>query len=447
MRMRRLLLCAALAMSCAGGPLEASDPAEVASLSTQQSGTLPNGATWLLDMPARWNGYVILVSHGHQGGPDNPAKNSMGDSLALQRELLRQGYAMLGSSFSRTGWAVEQGVEDQLATLDVFERLHGKARAVIAYGESMGGLVSMGLVERWPTRIAGALPVCASVSGSTPMMNVALDGAFAIKVLLDPSIEIVRQTDEQADRRRQTEALARAAETPQGRARVALAGALAQIPAWTTGPTAPAADDYEAQQRQMQAVFLWSVFPPRTDQEARAGGNSSSNVGVDYAALLERSGRGPMVRALYQRAGLDLAADLARLDAAPRIAADPQAIDYMAHHYIPTGNLESPVLTLHSIGDGVTPPTLTSGLQERVDKAGKAVMLRRLFVAGSGHCDFTRDELATALGVLRARIDSGAWPALDAATLNGVGEGPRGRVRARFTDEVPGVMTRPWSDR
>jgi pimeloyl-ACP methyl ester carboxylesterase len=197
---------------------------------------MANGNGWAIDMPATWNGTVLLFSHGFSAAPGNPPRNRPHEGA---EQLLARGYALLGSSYSQTGWAVEQAMPDQIAALDRFEEAFGKPRRVIAYGRSMGGLVTAALVERHPERIDGAMPMCASVSGAVAMENQALDGAWALKMLVDPAAPlritgIWQQGTPQPPIREEGPAvdalLAKAMATPQGRARLALAATLAQLP-------------------------------------------------------------------------------------------------------------------------------------------------------------------------------------------------------------------------
>ncbi|MXP26710.1 hypothetical protein GRI39_11755 [Altererythrobacter indicus] len=434
----------AAALALGTGAIAHSDPkgahpggqSEAGAISTHWQGTMPNGNLWELDMPASWNGTVILTSHGYHGGDDKKALHSLNDSLDLQEKLLSEGYAMLGSSYSRNGWAVEEGMADQKATLDLFTARFGKPRRVIAYGQSMGGLISLGLVEKWPEAIDGAMPVCASAAGATPMMNVALDGMFAFKTLLAPDLTLIGADNEMAERAKAQKALDAAQQTPQGRARIALSAALAQIPTWSGHDATP-----DQQEEALYKDLLWGAMLPRSDQEERAGGNFSSNVGVDYADLLARSGEADLVRTLYQQAGLNLEADLAAINAAPRIKANKRAVAYMDANFVPSGNLKRPVLLMHTLGDNMTPPSLTSGLAIRVKAAGNAANLRRIFVDRTGHCNFTSAELETGLDQLIARLDSGAWPDLSAQHLN-QGSG-RGDAAKAFSDQKPAEMTRP----
>ena len=57
---------------------------------------------------------------------------------------------------------------------------------MIAWGSSMGGQVSVALLEQSPDVFDAALPLCGSIAGAIPMLNASLDGTYALKTLLAP---------------------------------------------------------------------------------------------------------------------------------------------------------------------------------------------------------------------------------------------------------------------
>jgi len=368
-----------------------------------------SGEPWRLEKPANWNGTLLLYSHGYSpvasNAPPPTAPRGMHD------QLLAQGYALAASAYTGTGWALEEAPRDQLEVVDAFARRFGKPRRLIAWGDSMGGLVSLALAERHPERFDGALPMCGSVSGSLGMLNTALDGAFAFRTLLAPDsdIRLVQVDDDRANAARVAPVLAAAWTTPQGRARVLLAATLAQLPPWSD-PAAPepAQDDFAAQAEEIRKTFVMGVFVPRVDQERRAGGLYSWNAGIDYRSQLQRSGRLAFVRHFYALAGLDLERDLGTLNSATRISADPQAVAYMRTNYVP-GKLPVPVLTLQTIGDGLTVPATHGGLLEIAREVKSEPQLAQLWVHRAGHCTFASAEIYAALGVLERRLDTGEW--------------------------------------
>jgi hypothetical protein len=217
--------------------------------------------------------------------------------------------------------------------------------------------------------------------------------------------------------------------TPQGKARIALVAALSDVPGWID-PTAPqpAPTDYAAQQA-AQAAWLSRIdlafqFQYRAELEARSGGNPSWNTGVDYAHQLAISSGSAEVAALYAAAGLDLAADLRTLNSGPRVAADPAAVSYLDRFITFDGNLNVPVLTMHTIGDGLVVPQQETAYGDVAQRAGKQDLLRQVFVRRAGHCAFSDAELITVIGTMMARLDSGRWGApLTAESLNATAAG------------------------
>jgi hypothetical protein len=371
------------------------------------SGELPDGALWRIAVPANWNGTLLLYSHGY-------ARDLQAPALAprdLEQWLLQHGYALGASSYARAGWAVAEAVPDQLATLAKFAASIGRPQRTIAWGESMGGLITVALAERRASGLDGALSACGSVAGSLAMMNMALDGAFAFTSLIGPDAN----------------SLPEAMASPQGRARLALAAALGGMP--------------RGQLEQIAPTFAAGVFLPREDQEQRAGGAFSWNTGVDYRVLLDRSGRRRWVAAYYRRSGVSLDRDLETLNAAPRISANPQAVAYMRAHYVPSGKLKVPLFSYHTLGDGLTSPVLEGAYARQVQQAGRESKLRAGWVAAAGHCTFSPAEHIIALRALESRLQSGHWD-VDPDQLNAMRVAP-GLGLHRFVRYTPYPLPRP----
>ena len=153
---------------------------------TTRTGTLPDGATYVIQVPANWqHGTLFLYSHGYvTPGSPNPARD-VGDP-ATGLFMLSSGLALAGSSYAHTGWAVEEGLLDQIAVLDILNQAFGTPSRTIAWGHSLGGMITAGLIQRYPDRFDAALPMCGVLTGGVAAWNSALDSAFAFKTLLAP---------------------------------------------------------------------------------------------------------------------------------------------------------------------------------------------------------------------------------------------------------------------
>lgn len=459
---RRKLLAAAATVSLALVPLVTAastavpSPASAAPATTangitlEKRGALPGGGSHVLFEPAQWNGTLLVWNPGY-GGSGAPAA-SAGPSAEVNNWLLDNGYAIAGTTSSTGGWAVEDLIANQPDVLAVVRAELGEPEEVIAWGSSMGGLTSAAIMEAHPDSFDAALPLCGSVAGSLPMLNGNLDGSFVLKMLLAPGderLELVNVQNEAARQAAFREVLEEAQATPEGRARIALAASVAQLPKWTQpSQPEPSARDFASHQEQLYAAFMFGVISPRQPLEARAGGNFSWNTDVDYTQSLVHSGNAKLVRALYSEAGLSLTEDLGILASAERITADPEAVAYMQDNATPTGDLAGPVLTLHETGD--TAPTVAQAgtYAERVRSNGGNALLRQAFVDRPGHCDYADAEIAALVTALKQRIEKGSWANLaHPASLNALAE----RIAAEdgldrggsFTNYAPNSMLRP----
>mgnify|MGYP001270434579 CR=1 FL=1 len=372
-------------------------------------------AAYAIDVPNDWNGTLFLYSHGYVApGELNQAEAAPpGEASAW---LANQHFATAGSSYSSTGWALEDAFKDQIDLLDYFSKHVGKPKRVIAWGASLGGIITAGLVQLNPGRFVAAMPLCGVLAGGIATWNLELDAAYAFKTLLAPAsaIQLVHVTDGAANLQLAESIFNAASSTPQGRARLALVAALIDLPGWFD-PTKlePASTNYidqaQAQAEWESRVDFAFAFQHRTELEARAGGNPSWNVGVDYTQQLAASPHHDEVTALYQQAGLDLGADLRTLNAGATIKADPAATAYLQRYVTFNGQLNIPVLSVHTTGDGLVIPENEGAYSQVVGRAGKQDLLRQLFVHRAGHCAFTPAEIISAFEVLLKRLDTGRW--------------------------------------
>jgi pimeloyl-ACP methyl ester carboxylesterase len=410
--MRRVAWFAALvvAAACNSGSGSTAAPPGPRTL----SGTI-RAAAYSIEVPATWNGTLFLYSHGYvaPGGPNLAYAAPGADATAW---LLGHDYAIAGSAYSSTGWALEDAFKDQIALLDYFNAHVGKPKRVIAWGHSLGGIVTAGLVQLYPDRFVAAMPMCGVLAGGLATWNAELDSAYAFSTLLarTSGLQLVHITDPSANLQRALDAFNRADATAAGRARLALVGALTDLPGWfDLRQPEPAPTDYAGQAASQASwesrVDFSFAFKYRAELEQRAGGNPSWNTGVDYRHVLSISPDHAEVVALYAAAGINLDSDLRALNAGPRVQADPEAAAYLERNITFDGHLSIPVLSMHTTGDGLVIAPSEAAYADVVRSAGDSDMLRQVFVRRAGHCTFTEAETIAALQVLLKRLDTGSW--------------------------------------
>ena len=408
---------------------------------------LLDGTPYRIAVPARWNGTLLLDLDFV------PAPRTF--PLPVHPWLLGRGYAVAGTARVMNTVSASVWAHRLLQVLHVARKAHGRPDRVIAYGQSGGGATARAFAQELPHSIDGAVALSTPGSGHVSLLNQALDATFAAKALLAPDDDLLPLVGLPADlapvEAQWRRVLAEAQETAGGRARIALSATLAQLPCWgldTTAAGPPDPGDIPAVQ---EGLFLELDYLAAGRHRASLrqaveslAGNSSWNTGIDYAGLFAAAAAPArdVVAALYAQAGLDLAQDLAQVNAAPRIAADPAAVDYGRESSF-DGRLVKPLLAMTTTGDPLCPVSNAGPLESAARAAGAGELLRLLFVEAPGHCSFTMAEIGAAVATMTERIDTGRWPATSPAAMNQRGarlddSGPR------FTDYDPGPGYRPF---
>ncbi|RKS78917.1 putative esterase [Actinomadura pelletieri DSM 43383] len=392
-------------------------PAQAAAQEPREHKGEINGARYRVEVPKRWNGTLVLYSHGYIPDGFTVGQVQLSNNDETREWLLDHGYALAASEYQNkgVGYLIKEAMRDQLALLDWFNANVGKPRRTVLSGQSLGGSIATLLAERYPNRFDGALNLCA-VYDPLNTFNTALDINFAVRTLLAPGedIDLVNSRDPKAGRAALHDAINRTRETRQGQARLALAAALGNVTGWFH-PHEPKPTDPAGWIRRQSDWVQWAKVDGNgtvafADIAQRAGGNPLSNVGVNYTGQLARSGQRAAVERAYRKAGLDLRADLARLAAAPRIASERDALRHMYRYGVPTGGTRVPIVGLHTTGDAGAPPDQGRWYADQVRRNGHPDRLRQFYVERGGHCSFNAAEELTAFRALLTRIDTGHWP-------------------------------------
>jgi hypothetical protein len=427
-----VLLAEATTLALAGtAPAQATTAA-----SGNFTGALANGTTWVADVPANWNGTLLLYSHGF-----GPLTAADAPDPGTQAALRARGSALAGSSYDPNGseWALDTAVSDQFGTLAAVEGtvLPRRPNQVMAFGTSMGGLVSAIEAQVGAGRINGALTTCGIVAGGINLNEFQLDGEYATAQLLLPGQQVQLVNFGGSDGASQalataaalTAAATQAQQTPAGRARLALALAFLNAAPWDPSATAPAPGTdpaaQEAAQYDLEFTGSFSILDfielGRASIDQADGGSANWNVGVNYASVLAQSPFRSEVASLYQAAGLSLGADLVNLTRNTNITPDPAAVRSLEQTSVPTGHLSVPELDLHTIGDNLVPVEMENFYGKQVAAAGDSGLLRQAFVNSFGHCNFSPAELVAGVLAISHRVTTGHWDQVaDPSSLNQV---------------------------
>ena len=408
-----------LAATVAGATLGASAQSHLPL--ADRNGVFPDGQEWQITVPANWNGTVI-------NDLDRISNRSGRADFFLPR-----GYAYTGTRRHPdrgSNWDPRAESNNMVRILDLFEAEFGRPEHTIQFGCSGGGSVALSVAEDHPQRFDGVIAMHATSPIS--LANMRLDLTFALKTLLDsddqlPLIVTSRPTGP-ADTA-WVNFLAAAEETAEGRARMALAGVLAQYPAWgsQSDPVPkPRPEDKAGVREALLKVVVDGArravtSRPQWDQPA---GLMSWNTGVDYRQFYANARSGSQA----DRSGLvrrNRAAHRGGPRSHQRRHPDRSESGSCELLEVPDsipGSLECPCCTFRTSETREPRPRTCPPHEELVTRAGKNALYRQAFIDAPGHCTFNTAEMAAAVGTLVQRIERGAWDDIvDPGRMNAVG--------------------------
>jgi pimeloyl-ACP methyl ester carboxylesterase len=355
-----------------------------------------DGATYRISVPANWNGTLLVYAHGYGEYVSPPA---LAPSSADVTTLSNQGYALAASTFPGTGWTVKEGMQSTAALTSLFRDTVGRPQKTIVWGRSMGGLMTLGMIEKFPGLYDGAVSLCSPAAGTTRRFDQALDIALAYAVAFGWPDTWGTPGDIRDDINFSTEVQPHivARMTPAQKGRWEFIRLVNGLPVNLT----VANSYYMANLRALNMYFAVAV---RAEIERRAGGPIAENVGRVYTmtdaekAYLENLGVG------------DVDELLERMNVQANFAADRDARNYVEHYVDPTGRIRRPVLTVHVTDDALAVPNHASAYRDVVEQAGNADLLVQQFTNGVGHCAFTTGQDVASIAAMVYWLETGNRP-------------------------------------
>jgi hypothetical protein len=369
-----LLLWLGGGLATASGPAKPEPPRVLHSPAGITEVGLLNGAAYRIDVPEDWNHSLVVFYHGYA---EHPATFHIAERLGGQQQpFLDRHFAVVQSAYSQTGWALQQAYPETEALRRYFVKKYGQPRDTYAVGFSMGGLLTSITLELNPKPYAGGLDVCGSVG---PTFE-AFERRFALRAAFDhyfpdmlpPLLATPAVFDDTPALQEKLLAALRA--------EPAAAAALRNLMALHTD--ADVAHDI--------GYFTYVVG----DLQHRAGGNPFDNRNYIY------TGTNPA----------NSAADFELNDKVRRYAANPEARQYLLHHYTPNGHLGRPMLAVHTVYDPIVPAASLSLYNHIVESAGAEQNLVQQYVDREGHCNVTNEQIGTAFDELQRWTHGGSRP-------------------------------------
>jgi pimeloyl-ACP methyl ester carboxylesterase len=165
-------------------------------------GTTSDGAPYVMMVPANFNGMVALYSHGYRYNIDIPAGIPVvggykvtntpepvpGGNPAVANYFLSNGMAIMGSGFARQGWNLDSAVTTNAELIDTFKKKFTTTTKVVAWGSSLGGIITQTLAEKYPSLVSAVAPMCMADNIAAELAT-AGDFLWGLKTFFDPTIK------------------------------------------------------------------------------------------------------------------------------------------------------------------------------------------------------------------------------------------------------------------
>lgn len=386
-------------------------------------GTDQFGAQYEIAMPKKFNGTLIVWSHGIRKNTNLPPipvvapkgylvdySAEIAPSPAIAASLLKQGFALAGSGVQTQGWNLADQVLATTIVIDQAITTFPAIDRVASWGASLGGLSSQILAESNPGIVDAVAPLCLSDSALSEI-TMAGDFLWGVKTFFDPTIKLSNYSSGTAGYTEMVTDIGKVLTVFGTLAAAIKANPLA--PAWPATSTAPATlkgipvrsavlllglisgvstqsstyDSSSGPKGPLETSFGLVISPALAvlengaeaailavvanyDMELRAGGVVFDNSNTNYAARLGDDGDVYAAGLSGKTATAGMLGYLSALNpAAPRVTANPSAVAAMKAQGEISGKITVPTITLTATADHITPPGATQYLINQYNSA------------------------------------------------------------------------------
>lgn len=327
------------------------------------------GAAWRIDVPANWNGALIVSFRGNT--PEPVRFDDQPYSSGARAVMLQRGFALAQSGYARPDWNIEDAHRDSEWLRRHFGKAIGKPRRTYAVGQSMGGLGVAYALEQPGTAYDGGLSLAGTLGGGDALFEQAFANLAAFDYYLPGVVGDIAPVA--AGQMPDAESVGKLQAALDGKpaARAALAALLGVRP--------QAVAEQIARNR-----FLLARL------QKLAGGNAVGNA-----------------HWLYSGSGDDAALNAG----VRRYAADARAYEFLRRNYVPGGKLGKPFLAVQTVHDPLVSAAATNSYAVAVRRAGREPNFVQQYVPGEEHLGFDLGHIVAAIDSLVAWVEQGQRPA------------------------------------
>jgi pimeloyl-ACP methyl ester carboxylesterase len=271
-------------------------------------------------------------------------------STSLVETAVKDGFAVVQSAFSETGWALDRAVYESELLRQHFIAEYGAPKEQYVSGHSMGGALTLKTIELEPEIYNGAMDFCGPLQPTYDFMQARTAQLAAFEYyfpgLLPKIAAIPADYEETAAMKAKLKAAVEANPAAQE--------------AMETLSGLKGAQDLA--DKASYAVYIVK------DYTAKAGGQPFDNRNFVYVGTKD---------------------DAALNRGVERYAGNPVAAQFLMQYTTPTGNLQRPMIEMHTLYDRLIPAGTDFWYANQTMRAGHSDNFVLQYVERSGHCNFT----------------------------------------------------------
>jgi pimeloyl-ACP methyl ester carboxylesterase len=332
------------------------------------------GVNYRIIFPKKWDNKLVLYAHGHEfmGGPHQISEARFPERM---KPFLDRGYAVAASDYSVQGFSMPNGVDDTEDLRKYFFKKYGKPDSCFIVGQSLGGGVALATMENFDKNYQGGLGLCSFASRPYLQCRKEFEIYAVFNVLFPnvvPSLSNIMDINVpyKAINPREIGSKGKAIRDGFMKDSV-LATAFAKH------------FDLKLSDLAMSLMFNENVL---RDVVRKSGGNPFDNTNTVYSGF-------PNDWEINQKV--------------ERLAATADA-NKIFGKYDRTGNINKPVVLLHTIYDQLIPPQYgVTNFENMVHKMNKDAFLTVRITNGQAHCAFTPEQTGKAFDELRLWVKTG----------------------------------------
>ncbi|NIM94633.1 MAG: hypothetical protein GTO18_13110 [Anaerolineales bacterium] len=339
-------------------------------------GTHREGALYLICMPTEreWNGDLVIFAHGYVAfnEPLQIPDLYLPDGTYLPDIANGLGYAFATTSYSENGLAVLEGIQDLRDLVDVFSGIHGSPNNIYLVGGSEGGIITTLAVEQYPEEFTGGLAACGPIGDFHKQVTYWGDFRAVFDVFFPDAIpgSPIEIPDEVIENWETVYASEIAATIQDNRILTA------QLLNVTKAPID--IRDQDSIEETVLGLLWYNVF--------------ATNDGI---AKLHGQPFGNMLR-IYTGSLNDIRLNRRVI----RVKAEVGALEEIERNYQTTGELVSPIVSLHTTKDPIIPYWHVLDYRQKVQESGSTSLYANVPVPRYGHCEFKTPEVLVAFALL-----------------------------------------------